>query len=166
MPSSVYIETTIPSYLTAWRSPELSMAAKQQTTRQWGDERREYFDLFVSDAVLLEASAGDADAAIRRIEILDGIPVLNPKPEADKIALSLMKRLALPDRALVDAAHIAICVVHGMDYLLTWNCTHIANAAFQPIIYEVCDTFGFSMPVICTPDQLMENNLMGNNHGS
>lgn len=155
MASSVYIETTIPSYLTAWRSPELSMAAKQQTTRQWWDEQREHFDLFISDAVLLEASAGDADASKRRLGVIVGIPVLEPKSEADEIALSLMKQLALPDRALADAAHIAVCVVHGMDYLLTWNCTHIANATFQPIIHDVCDAFGFSMPVICTPDQLM-----------
>lgn len=161
MASSVYIETTIPSYLTAWRSPELVMAAKQQTTRQWWDERRELFELFISDAVLLEASAGDPDAVIRRLGVLDGIPVLNPLPEADEIALSLIDRLALPDRALIDAAHIAISVVHGMDYLLTWNCTHIANASFQPVIHDVCDIFGFSMPVICTPDQ-----LMGNDNGS
>jgi len=97
------------------------------------------------------------DAAQRRLEILDGIPVLRPQPEADEIALSLIDRLALPDRALVDAAHIAICVVHGIDYLLTWNCTHIANATYQTIIDEVCGAFGYSMPVICTPDQLLEN---------
>jgi hypothetical protein len=155
MASSVYIETTIPSYLAAWRSSELSMAAKQQTTRQWWDERRELFDLFISDAVLLEASGGDPDAAKRRLEILNGIPVLNPLPEADEIAVALINSLSLPDRALTDAAHIAICIVHGMDYLLTWNCTHIANATFQPVIRDVCDDFGFSMPVICTPDQLM-----------
>ncbi len=161
MASSVYIETTIFSYLTAWRSPELSMAAKQQTTRQWWDERREHFELFISDAVLLEAAGGDPDAAKRRLEILDGISVLSPQSEADEIALSLIDRLSLPDRAITDAAHIAICVVHGMDYLLTWNCTHIANATYQPIINDVCDAFGFSMPVICTPDQ-----LMGDDNGS
>lgn len=155
MASSVYLETTIPSYLTAWRSPELSMAAKQQTTRQWWDDRRGLFELYISDAVLLEVSGGDPDAVKRRLEVLDGIPVLNPLPEADEIALALIARLALPNRALVDAAHIAICVVHGMDYLLTWNCTHIANATYQPIIDSVCDEFGFAMPVICTPDQLM-----------
>ena len=156
--ASVYLETTIPSYLTAWRSPELSMAAKQQTTRQWWDDRRKHFDLFISDAVLLEAAGGDPVAAKRRLEVLDGIPVLNPLPEADEVAVSLINRLALPDRALTDAAHIALCIVHGMDYLLTWNCTHLANARFQPIIHDVCDDFGFSMPVICTPDQLMEDN--------
>jgi len=161
MASSVYIETTIPSYLTAWRSPELSMAAKQQTTRQWWDERREHFELFISDAVLLEASGGDPGAAKRRLEILDGIPVLSPQPEVDDIALSLIDRLALPKHAIMDAAHIAICVVHGMDYLLTWNCTHIANATYQPIINDACGAFGYSMPVICTPDQ-----LMGDDNGS
>ncbi|MBC7854459.1 MAG: type II toxin-antitoxin system VapC family toxin [Pirellulaceae bacterium] len=155
MSSSVYIETTIPSYLTAWRSPELSMAAKQQTTRLWWDEHRQRFELFISDAVLLEAAAGDPEAVKRRLEVLDGIPVLNPIPEADEIAVSLIHRLALPDRALTDAAHIALCIAHGMDYLLTWNCTHIANARYQPIIHSVCDDFGFSMPVICTPDQLL-----------
>ena len=131
------------------------MAAKQQTTRQWWDDRRGLFELYISDAVLLEVSGGDPDAVKRRLEVLDGIPVLNPLPEADEIALALIARLALPNRALVDAAHIAICVVHGMDYLLTWNCTHIANATYQPIIDSVCDEFGFAMPVICTPDQLM-----------
>ena len=94
MASSVYLETTIPSYLTAWRSPELSMAAKQQTTRQWWDDRRGLFELYISDAVLLEVSGGDPDAAKRRLEVLDGIPVLNPLPEADEIALALIARLA------------------------------------------------------------------------
>ena len=155
MASSVYIETTIPSYLTAWRSPELSMAAKQQTTRKWWDKCRGQFDLFVSDAVLLEVSGGDSDAAKRRLEVLEGIPVLTPKMESDEIVVALIDRLNLPDRAITDAAHIAICVVHGIDYLLTWNCTHIANATFQPIIHDVCDALGYSMPVICTPDQLM-----------
>jgi hypothetical protein len=161
MASSVYLETTIPSYLTAWRSPELSMAAKQQITRQWWDERRGLFELFVSDAVLLEAAGGDPDAAKRRLEALDGIPVLAPKSESDEIVVQLVDRLALPDRAIADAAHIAICIVHGIDYLLTWNCTHIANATFQPIINDVCSELGYAMPVICTPDQ-----LMGDDHGS
>lgn len=152
MASSVYLETTIPSFLTAWRSPELSMAAKQQTTRQWWDDRRQHFDLFISDAVLLEASGGDLHAAKWRLEVLDGIPVLDPLSDADETVITLIDRLSLPARALMDAAHIAICIVHGIDYLLTWNCTHIANATFQPIIYDVCDDFGFSMPVICTPD--------------
>jgi hypothetical protein len=137
------------------------MAAKQQITREWWDDRRHLFELFISDAVLLEAAGGDAEAAKRRLELLDRIPVLSPQSEADSIALSLIRRLSLPDRAMTDAAHIAICVVHGIDYLLTWNCTHIANATFQPIIHDVCDAFGYTMPTICTPDQ-----LMGDDHGN
>jgi len=97
MASSLYLETTIPSYLTAWRSPELSMAAKQQTTRAWWDERRRLFDLYISDAVLLEAAGGDPAAAKRRLEVLDGIPVLQPLPAADDIAVALVDRLALPE---------------------------------------------------------------------
>ena len=155
MASSVYIETTIPSYLTAWRSTELSVVAKQQSTRQWWDERRQDFDLFISDVVLVEAAGGDPDAARRRLGVLDGISVLSPRSQADDVALSLIDRLALPRRALADAAHIAICIVHGIDYLLTWNCTHIANATYQPVILDVCDSYGYAMPVICTPDQLM-----------
>lgn len=89
---------------------------------------------------------GDPDAAKRRLEVLDGIPVLSPQPKVDEIALSLIDRLNLPDRALTDAAHIAISIVHGIDYLLTWNCAHIANAMYQPVIHEVCDAFGLSMP--------------------
>lgn len=157
MAASVYLETTIVSYLTAWRSPDLVMAAKQQLTRQWWDESRHLFDLFVSDVVLLEAAAGDTSAAQRRMEVLESIPVLSPIPQVDQIASKLVERLSLPDRATADAAHIAICVAHGIDFLVTWNCTHIANAAYQPIIQDVCDTFGFGMPVVCTPEQLMGN---------
>lgn len=161
MKPSVYIETTIPSYLTAWRSSELSVVAKQQTTRQWWDDRRQDFELFISEAVLLEASGGDPEAAQRRLEALEGISVLSPEPQADEVALSLIHRMNLPDRAMTDAVHIALCIVHGIDYLLTWNCAHIANATYQPLIQDVCGDFGFEMPVICTPDQ-----LMGDHNGS
>lgn len=157
MAASVYLETTIVSYLTAWRSPDLVTAAKQQLTRQWWDERRHLFDLYVSDAVLVEAAGGDVSAAERRLEVLEPVPVLRPLPEVDEIALELVHKLSLPDRATADAVHIAICVVHGIEYLLTWNCTHIANATYQPIIQKVCEGAGFSVPVICTPEQLMGN---------
>jgi hypothetical protein len=156
MNPSVYLETTIPSYLTAWRSPDLVMAARQQLTREWWDDRRAAFDLYVSELVLLEASAGDPDAAARRLEILDGIPLLEPKENSDEIVEALVDALALPDRAAADAAHIALCVVNGIDFLLTWNFTHIANAAYRPAIDAVCRSFGYQIPVICSPEELME----------
>jgi hypothetical protein len=153
---TVYLETTIPSYLTGWPSPDLLTAAKQQVTREWWESRRSDFDLFISQAVLLEASAGDPEAAAKRLEILDGIALLEPKKDTDEIVQALVEGLSLPDGALVDAVHIAICVIHGIDFLLTWNFTHIANAAFRPIIDSVCDSFGYRSPVICSPEELME----------
>lgn len=152
---SVYLETTIPSYLTAWPSPEVVMAARQQLTREWWDIRRGDFELFVSQLVIDEASAGDAAAAARRLEVLAEIPLLSAHDDVDLIAGELLDALSLPARAAADAVHIAITVVNGIDFLLTWNCTHIANAAFRPVIQSVCRSLGHEMPVICTPEELM-----------
>ena len=153
--ASVYLETTIPSYLTAWRSPELVMAARQQITRDWWDNRRHDFELFVSQLVIDEASAGDPDAAARRLEFLDGIPLLEPQDDTEVLVEALIRDLSLPDRAAADAVHIALAVVNGMDFLLTWNCTHIANAAFRPAIESACRSLGYEVPVICTPEELL-----------
>jgi hypothetical protein len=137
MGASVYLEMTIPSYLTAWLSPELVMAARQQVTRDWWDNRRTAFDLFVSQLVIDESSAGDQEAIARRLAILDGIPLVEPQTGIDELVEALIRDLALPDRAAADAAHIALAVVNGIDFLLTWNCTHIANAENRPIIEAV-----------------------------
>lgn len=155
MASSVYIETTVPSYLTARRSSITQVDAKHQITRHWWHTHRHQYDLFISDAVLLEASGGDPDAAQRRLAVLAGLPVLPPQSEADEIVATLVKRLSLPHRAITDAVHIALCIVHRVDFLLTWNCTHIANAAFQPIVADICEAAGYPKPIICTPEQLM-----------
>jgi predicted nucleic acid-binding protein len=155
MAASVYLETTIPSYLAAWRSPEMIMAARQEITRDWWENRRTDFDLFVSQLVWDEASAGDADAVGRRIAIIRDIPLIEATPGTEEMIDSLMRELSLPPRAAADAVHIALSVVNGIDYLLTWNCTHIANAVNRPIIESVCDRLGFEAPVICTPEELL-----------
>jgi hypothetical protein len=155
MAASVYIETTIPSYLTAWRSPELVMAARQEITREWWDNRRAKFDLFISQLVIDEASAGDSDAIARRLAILQNIPLIEPQDETDEVVEALIRALSLPDRAADDAVHIALAVVNGIDYLLTWNCTHLANATNRPIIDSVCDSLGYEAPLICTPEELL-----------
>ncbi len=125
MALSVYLETTIPSYLTAWRSPEIVMAARQEITRDWWDNRRSDFELFVSQLVIDEASSGDPDAVSRRLSILDGIPLVEPQQDSDNLVETLVHELSLPNRAVADAVHIALSVVNGIDFLLTWNCTHI-----------------------------------------
>ncbi len=155
MASSVYLETTIPSYLTAWRSPETVMAARQEITRDWWDNRRNQFELFVSQLVIDEASAGDPEAVARRLAVLEGVPLVESQPGSDELIEALMRDLALPHRAAADAVHIALAVVNGMDYLLTWNCTHIANAVNRPIIDWACSSLGYDAPIICTPEELL-----------
>ena len=155
MKPRVYLETTIPSYLTAWPSRDLVRAAHQQITRDWWDRRREEFELYISQVVLRECQAGDATAAAERLKILQDLPLLEQTEEATRLAQALVDRVPLPERAAVDALHVAIATVHGVDYLLTWNCTHIANATLRDPIESVCRENGYEPPAICTPDELL-----------
>ena len=155
MRPKVYLETTIPSYLTAWSSRDLIKAAHQQITREWWQDRAR-FDLYISQLVLREASGGDADAAGLRLETLKGIPVLAVSSAASTLAQQLVQHGPLPEKAGADALHIGIATVNGMDYLLTWNCTHIANATTRHRIEEICRASGYQPPILCTPEELME----------
>jgi hypothetical protein len=156
MKPRVYIETTIVSYLTAWPSRDLVMAANQETTREWWANRKEAFDLFVSQTVTEEAKEGDVDAAQRRLEFLKQFPLLDIGDDARNLAKALMVGVPLPPKAQADALHIAVAAVNGMNYLLTWNCTHIANATLRAPIETVCRAAGFEPPVICTPQEMLE----------
>ena len=155
MKAKVFLETSVISYLTAWPSRDIVYAAHQQITREWWD-RRSRFDLYVSRAVLREAARGDADAAARRLAALKGIPVLAVTTEASELAELFLLHNTLPAKAAVDAVHIAVAILNGMDYLLTWNCSHIANATVRGKIAKVCQEAGLQRPVICTPEELME----------
>lgn len=158
MNSSVYIETTIISYLTAWRSPTLIMAAHQEATREWWDNERHWFDLFVSEAVVREAAAGNSEAAGRRLKAIEGIPKLGISDEARDLAKNMIDKGLLPRKAGIDALHISIATTNGMDYLMTWNCHHIANATIQKSTRIFCEEAGYLLPVICTPLELIEEN--------
>ena len=151
----VYVETTIPSYLTAWPSRDVVRAGEQQVTRDWWDRRGEY-DLRVSSLVLLECQAGDANAAADRLAALEGVPVLAQSPEAEALAGVLLAEVPLPPKAANDALHIAVAAVNGIAYLVTWNCTHIANATLRPQIEALCRRAGYEPPVICTPRELLD----------
>jgi predicted nucleic acid-binding protein len=151
----VYLETTVVSYLTAWFSRDLVVAARQQITRDWWTRRRSQFELYVSDLVWAEAAIGDADAARRRTEVLEPLPLLATTEEAVTLARAVAAALALPPRAAADALHVAIAACHGIDYLLTWNSTHIANAELRPRVERACRREGYEPPVLCTPDELM-----------
>jgi hypothetical protein len=155
MKPTVYLETTIPSYLVARPGRDLVRAARQEVTQEWWLSRRARFDAFISQVVVDEAQAGDPDAATRRLEVLVGIPVLDLTPEAVALASDLVRQGSLPPKAMVDALHIAVSTISGMDYLLIWNCTHIANAEMRNMIEQVCRSSGYAPPIICTPDELM-----------
>jgi hypothetical protein len=153
MKPRVYLETTVPSYLTAWPSRDLIRAAQQQMTRELWD-RRVAFDLFISRIDLLECQAGDARAAADRLAVLTGVPLLEQTETVTALADALVRGIPLPPRASADALHIATAAVHGMHYLLTWNCTHLANATLRPRIEAVCRAAGCEAPLICTPQEL------------
>lgn len=156
MKPKAYLETTIVSYLTARPSRDLITAAHQQITQQWWQTQRAHFDLFMASPVLQEAQAGDPEAAARRLAVLHDIPMLTLSEEATQLAQALSTPGPLPANAVVDALHIAIAAANGMHYLLTWNCTHIANAAIRSDIEDVCRAHGYEPPVICTPEELLE----------
>ena len=156
MKLTVYLETTIPSYLTAELSRDLLTAGHQSVTREWWDARRSHFELYVSEIVIQEARGGDQRMARKRLEVMAGIPALGLTQASRDLAKELVARGALPRKAAVDALHIAIASVSGMEFLLTWNCAHIANAALRPRIDAMCRAHGLEPPVICTPEELME----------
>ena len=143
------------SYLTALPSRDLVLAAHQQITRDWWSTR-DTFEMFVSQFVLDEASAGDATAADRRVAVLCDLVLLDLTPDATLLAAELVRGGGVPQKAKIDALHIAVAAVHGMDYLVTWNCTHIANATMRGRIEAICRRAGFDPPVICTPLELVK----------
>ncbi len=155
MKSSIYVETSIVSYLTARPNRDLVRAAHQEVTREWW-ARRTVFDLYISQLVLDEAAAGDAGAAAQRLEALRDLPLLELTVDVTALGARLVREAALPSKAAADAFHIAFAAVHGLDILLTWNCTHIANATMRPRIESICRASGFEPPVICTPLELVE----------
>lgn len=156
MKPKVYIETSIPSYLTARISNDLRVAANQNTTIEWWETRRPGFELFISEFVVVEASLGNYESAQKRLEIIGNLPKLIVTEAVRTLAKALISDGPIPANAEIDAYHIAVATANGIEYLLTWNCTHIANAIMRPKIEEVCRRQGFEPPIICTPQELME----------
>lgn len=155
MKPRVYIETTIPSYLTSRPNRDIIIAGHQQVTHRWWEERRDEFELYISQLVIDECQAGDREMARKRLGLIDGIKALQLDFPARDLARKLIAKGLLPTKAEADAFHVAIAAANAMDYLLTWNLRHIANAFMKKGIEEVCRESGFEPPVICTPDTLL-----------
>ena len=151
---TVYLETSIVSYLTARPSRDLLVAAHQQLTVVWWDEQRTRYELFPSQVVLAEARTGDPDAAQRRLAVRERLLLLDVTDAAVVLATMLVTGQALPAQAAQDALHLAVACVHGMQYLLTWNCTHLADARLRSRIEQACHEAGYIPPIICTPEEL------------
>jgi hypothetical protein len=156
MKPRVYMETTVVGYLTSWPSGDLVVAGRQKITRDWWRYASTAFALLSSELVYREASVGDPQAIRDRLEILKDLPVLAITPEADDLARGLVFRGAVPATEPEDALHIAIAVVNGLEYLVTWNFKHIANATMRSKIERACTAEGYQPPTICTPEELME----------
>jgi hypothetical protein len=151
----IYIETTISSYLAAWPSRDLVQAARQQITHDWWSNKRQEYDLCISEIVLDEAAAGDAAAAARRLVFLNNLPLLELTDDVRAIAQAIMKSGLLPQKATRDAIHIGVSSVHAIDILLTWNCRHIANATIMKELGTIVTACGYELPILCTPEELL-----------
>ena len=149
------IETSVASYLTARPSRDLVVAAHQELTAAWWATHRQRFDLYISEIVLREAARGDAAAAAKRLAELDKIDVLTLDDGSRVLARLFVERGLIPAKAVEDAFHVAVATSQGMDFLLTWNCRHIANAEVIERLEGVCLELGYQMPILCTPEQLM-----------
>lgn len=156
MKPKVYIETTVISYLTAWPSRDIVIAGHQQVTREWWATASDRFELVASELVVREASAGDPTAARDRMSELNSLELLEATDSALSLAQDLIDRHAVPAEAADDALHIAIAVTNGVEYLVTWNCRHIANATMRGWIDSICIDAGYRPTVICTPEELQE----------
>ncbi len=154
----VYIETSVVSHATALPSSDPATAVLQDQAQRWMAEQGPRYELVTSQFVIDEASMGDPDAVFRRLEMLDGIPVLPVNPDADTVADAIVSRLMMPASARLDALHVAAAALAGVQYLLTQNCKHIANAHELPRIYRLLDELGLSGMLICTPIEFLGGN--------
>ena len=155
MKKTVYIESSVVSYLTAKPSRDLVIAAYQQITRDWWDSELPKYDCFVSDFVLDEISRGDSIAASERIKAIENVRKLSLNQTVLKLVRKYKVELGIPEKAQLDLYHLAISVGNGMDYVLSWNFKHIANAYIREKLFEINSTLGLRTPMICTPEELI-----------
>ena len=152
---SVYIETTVIGHLAARLQPDPVVAGRQLVTREWWNTAPDRFRLVVSQLVAQECAAGDIDAAAERFALLKPLEFVQWTVAAQLLAAELHSSLAIPSSEPRDALHVSIAATNGIEYLVTWNFAHIANAITRGVIEETCREFGCEPPKICTPDELL-----------
>ena len=155
MKLAIYIETTIVSYIAARPSRQPFLLGCQRLTRRWWREKRRDYELFSSLLVAEEASHGEPLMARRRLHLLRDAKLLEETDAVVTLAAAIRAHVNLPERAVADAAHIAMAAVHGIELLMTWNCTHIANPHIQRILRRVCGDSGYELPALITPIEML-----------
>jgi hypothetical protein len=155
MKEAVYIETSVVSYFTSRPSRDIIVLAHQEITRQWWPKAVQRFDVFISEVVVEEAGAGDPGAAKMRLAELKDFQHLELNEKVEKMAQIYIEQLNIPQKAIRDAVHIAVASVHNIDYLVTWNCTHLANAQIIKRLIKINKRHSVRTPIICTPEELM-----------
>ncbi len=155
MKETIYIETSILGYLTARETQNRILSANMEITQAWWQNRRNDFSLYISQVVVDEVTRGDQEIALKRLELLNGLPLLELNQSVRNLSAEFLKRSNLPSKASEDSVHIAAATVHEIDYLLTWNCKHIANAQIQKKLTQISLEFGYNLPIICTPYELL-----------
>jgi hypothetical protein len=155
MKSSIYLETTVVSYYCSRPSRDIVISARQQLTQIWWENKIDDYNIFISDLVQDEASKGDTEASMKRLEIIANFKILEVDAEASRVAKMLVSEGAIPLMYPEDAVHIGVAAVNGIDFILTWNFTHIHNATKQEKIEHIVDLCGYICPVICTPEELL-----------
>ena len=153
----VYVETSIPSYLAAKPSRDLVIAAQQQITHQWWETAFENFDLYISEIVIDEIQAGDPSIARKRLDLVEGLAILKSDAETLRLTKFYDAELGLTGRARADLPHFAFSVAYQMDFLATWNCSHIANAMVIRRLHRINKAAGLHVPIILTPAELEPN---------
>ena len=154
-PPTLYLDTTIVSYLTARLSRNAIVAHHQAITRRWWREHRARHLSYISDVVEIEAARGDVSAARERLDVLKAFSKAHVNAQTHELAGQVLTACRLPQRAYDDAQHVAITAFHGLKVLLTWNSTHLANPNMIPHIRRACEAYGYAPPAIYTPEQLI-----------
>lgn len=154
---SVYIESSVISYITSRSSKDIVTAARKSITIEWWEAYKDSFEVFISELVLEEIGAGDAFAASSRLAVVENIPVLITTDSAIFLAKALISENAIPSTSAEDAMHISIAAVQGIDFLLTWNFKHINNANTKNKIAKVITQNNYTCPVLCSPEELIDD---------
>lgn len=154
MKKIIYVETTIPNfYYEARVEPE--MVARKNWTREWWDNQRGHYQLVTSIAVIEELEQGDYPYKEQIIDMVKDIPLLDINMEIHDIVETYIKRKLMPADTWGDALHLALASFHGCDFLLTWNCKHLANANKFTHIRRLNTLLGLYVPALITPVELL-----------